>query len=119
MNTELARAEANLAASPAYGVGTKAFFDAHSAIVPCTVLQVIEPGDGVHVTTGKLKIRCTADAGPYRKGEELEVPAYHTFPAKHRICKGSHIRINKWYRWTQGEQHSTQQQASSLPSAAR
>jgi hypothetical protein len=99
MNAELEQIKARLAVSPAYSVGTKAFFDAHTVVFPCTVIQVIEPGDGVHVTVGRLKIRCDEDTGPYKKDEELEVPAYHTFPRKHRVVKGFHYTIDKWYRW--------------------
>jgi len=99
MNAELEQIKAGLAASPAYGVGTKAFFDAHTVVFPCIVIQVIEPGDGVHVAVGRLKIRCDKDTGPYKKGEEMEVCAYHTFPKNHRVFREFNHTINKWYRW--------------------
>lgn len=83
-----------------YGAGTKAFYDAFIHVFPCTVLEVMEPGNGIFVTSGKLRIRCDKDTGPYKKGEEMEVTGYHTFPRKHRYyTDGGQARINKWYKW--------------------
>lgn len=90
---------AQLEQCTAFGAGTKAYYDAHVAVFPCTVLEVIEPGNGLFVTSGKLKIRCDEDRGPYKKGETMEVKGYHTFPRKHRIRKGMGYRINPFYKW--------------------
>lgn len=83
-----------------FGVGTKAFYDAFLHVVPCTVLEVIEPGNGIVVTSGKLKVRCDKDTGPYKKGEIMEVCGYHTFPKTHRYYNSSgQARISEWYKW--------------------
>ena len=84
---------------PVYGAGTRAFYDAYSGLVPCTVLRVLEEGNGVLVGTGKLKIRCDANVGPYRKGETLIVSAHYTYPRTHRILRDGQYRINTLYRW--------------------
>ena len=99
MVIELDRIKEQLAKSPEYKAGTKAYYDAFSVVFPCTVLQVIEPGNGVFVTSGKLKIRCDRDTGPYKKGEVMDVTGYHTYPRNHRIKKEHSHVINKWYRW--------------------
>lgn len=96
---ELERLKANLANSPEYKAGTKAFYDAHTVVIPCTVKEVIEEGNGVFVTSGKLLIVVDENSGPYKKGEEMTVTGYHTFPRKHRIKKQFRNDINKWYRW--------------------
>ena len=88
-----------LSESREYKAGTKAFYDAHSVIIPCTVKEVIEEGNGVFVRSGKLLIVVNEDCGPYKKGEEMTVTGYHTYPRKHRIKKQFSYRINVWYRW--------------------
>lgn len=60
-----------LANSPEYKAGTKAFYDAHTVVIPCTVKEVIEEGNGVFVTSGKLLIVVDENSGPYKKGEEI------------------------------------------------
>lgn len=97
--TELERIKEQLAQSPEYKAGTKAFYDAHVVVFPCTVLEVLVEGNGVFVTSGKLRIRCDATVGPYQKGEEMEVTGFHCFPKKHRVKRESKNVINKWYRW--------------------
>jgi hypothetical protein len=83
-----------------YGVGTKAYYDAFMHIVACTVLEVIEPGNGINVGSGKLRIRCDENKGPYKKGETMEVSGYHTFPKKHRYATSNgQYRIEKFYQW--------------------
>ena len=39
---------------PVYGAGTRAFYDAYSGLVPCTVLRVLEEGNGVLVRIREL-----------------------------------------------------------------
>ena len=85
--------------SPEYKAGTKAFYDAHTVIIPCTVKEVIEEGNGLIVTSGKLLIVVNEDSGPYKKGEEMTVTGYHTYPRKHRIKREFSYRINCFYRW--------------------
>jgi hypothetical protein len=85
--------------SPEYRAGTKAFYDAHAFIIPCTVKEVIEEGNGVYVSTGRLKIVVDRGCGPYKKGDEMTVSAYHTFPRSHRVKRGHGYRINCLYRW--------------------
>lgn len=91
---ELERIKRDLANSPEFKAGTKAYYDAHSIMFPCTVLEVLQEGNGVFVTSGKLRIRCDRTSGPYKVGEELTVSGYHCFPRTH-FSKA----INRWYRW--------------------
>jgi hypothetical protein len=86
-----------------FKAGTSAFYDAHVAVVPCKVLEVLEEGSGVFVCAGRLRIRLTESRGPYREGEEMEVKAYHTFPRKHRVLRGYHYRINPRYKWVKND----------------
>ena len=80
--------------------GEAAFYDAHTHILPCRVLEVIKPGNGRVVTSGRLKIELTKTVGPYKKGETMEVSGYHTFPKTHSSWKESgQMRINPLYRW--------------------
>lgn len=95
---ELDRIKQNLANSPEFKAGTEAYYDAFANVFPCTVLEVLQEGNGVFVTSGKLRIRCDRTSGPYKKGEELTVSGYHCFPRTHRI-KRSRTTINCWYRW--------------------
>ena len=92
-----------LAHCQAFGAGTSAFYDAHVAVVPCVVEEVLEEGNGVFVCGGRLRIRLTQSRGPYREGEVMEVKAYHTFPRTHRRLRGYHYRINPLYKWVKGE----------------
>lgn len=82
--------------------GTLAYYDAHTHIVPCKVVEVLEEGNGIFVTSGRLIICCTASRGPYQKGEQLEVSGYHTYPRSHRIKKQYAYYINPNYRWVKG-----------------
>jgi hypothetical protein len=91
-----------LAQCQAFPAGTSAFYDAHIAVLPCTVLEVLEEGSGYFVCEGRLRIKVTEARGPYRKGEVMEVTAYHTFPRTHRRLRGFHYRINPWYKWVKG-----------------
>lgn len=82
-----------------YGSGTIAYYDAHTVVVPCVVKDVIQPGNGFYVSSGSLKIVVTKDTGPYKRGEEMTVTGYHTFPRSHRISRGGRYTINQYYRW--------------------
>lgn len=82
-----------------FTAGTKAYYDAHTHVLPCTVLEVIEPGNGTAVTSGKLQIRVDKTTGPYAKGEVLTVRGFHTFPRSHRVVRDGFIKINPNYRW--------------------
>lgn len=96
---EYERLKANVDKSPAYKSGTKGHYDAHSHILSCIVLEVIEEGNGVFVNQGKLLIRLTKTNGPYKKGEEMTVKAFHCIPKGHRTKREHKTNINKWYRW--------------------
>jgi hypothetical protein len=82
-----------------FGAGEKAYHDAHTHVFPCTVLEVLEPGNGSAVTSGKLRIRVDKTTGPYAKGEVLTVRGFHTFPRSCRVVRRGFIRINPNYRW--------------------
>jgi hypothetical protein len=88
-----------LACCKKYKAGTAALYDAFTYALPCTVLEVIEPGNGIFVTSGKLKIRIDEDTGPYKKGEEMLVTGYHTFPRKQRYSSDGQFKINGYYQW--------------------
>lgn len=94
----------------AFGPKTKALYDAYIHVLPCTVLEVLEPGNGRVVTSGRLKIRVEEDRGPYKKGEILEVSGHDTVPC----CRWSYTplgqaRIDIRYRWEQKPQASKNQ----------
>jgi hypothetical protein len=82
-----------------FKAGTKALYDAHFQVLACTVLEVIEPGNGRDVGSGKLKVKITAGDGMYPKGEIIEVDGYHTFPKVMRLNKMYTFRINPNYEW--------------------
>ncbi|MBL4828268.1 MAG: hypothetical protein JKY66_11260 [Spongiibacteraceae bacterium] len=82
-----------------FTVKTKAFYDAHMHILKCTVMEVIEPGNGRIVGSGKLKIRVDQENGPYTKGEIMEVDGYHTYPRVMTIKKQYSTNINPNYEW--------------------
>jgi hypothetical protein len=82
-----------------FKAGTTALWDLHVQVLECTVLEVIEPGNGRDVGSGKLSIKITAGDGMYPKGEILEVDGYHCFPKAMRINKPITFRINPNYEW--------------------
>lgn len=87
-----------------YGPGTKAFYDAFVYMLKCTVLEVMVPGNGIFVTSGKLRIQIDEDTGPYKKGEQMVVSGYHTFPVDHYYSTPTgQARINGFYCWVPSE----------------
>lgn len=55
-----------------FGVGTKAYIDCFSGLVPCEVVDVLD--------FGCVLVRVTANRGAYRKGEVLQQRGHHVPP---------------------------------------
>lgn len=91
--------EHQLLHSSVFKAGASAYYDAFRWIVPVKVLEVIEPGNGIVVGSGKLKIEVKKDTGPYRKGEILESSGFTVFPTSHRKIRDGQYYINKFYKW--------------------
>lgn len=99
-----------IATYKAFGPRTKALYDAYLHILPCTVLEVLKPGNGCVVQSGRLKIRLDEDRGPYKKGEILEVNGHDTVPAcRWYLTPLGQDRIDVRYRWEPAPQSSKNQ----------
>lgn len=83
-----------------YTKGTKATYDAHTNLLDVIVEDVIEPGNGQSVASGRLAIRVLKDNGPYKKDERMEVTGFHCIPKPHiRFNSAGQARINPQYEW--------------------
>ena len=83
-----------------YTVGTKVFCDFHFGGKPRgKVIEIVEPGDGKRMTTGKVRVQITETVGAYRNGEVLIVNTFEAVPVKQEFRKrGSFFRwINTDY----------------------
>ena len=77
--------------------GQTAILDARY-LIPCKVLKVIEPYNGVNVTTGEVEIQITESGKGYTKGEILTKPAYYVVPKTCLVTRNGHYRITP-YKW--------------------
>lgn len=82
-----------------YGAGALAYLDTFAGMVPCRVLEVIEPGNGIRCSSGRLRIRLMRTVGAYKQGEILEWSCDHVVPRAHRVLRGYHYRISTNYRY--------------------
>lgn len=83
-----------------YGAGALAYADFFGAgLVPCKVLAVAEPGDGRHVTRGRVVVRLTATRGPWKRGEVLTVTGPDAVPRDCVRTIGGRYQISTGYRW--------------------
>ena len=96
-NVEALTATAN---KNVFGVGTLAFYDTFSGLVPCVVIEIKQSCYGFRCGPyDAVKFKVTADHGPYCKGEILESDACHVPPRKMiRSMKFSN-RIQTFYRY--------------------
>lgn len=71
-----------------------------SGLVPCKVLEVVEPGSGKYATTGNIKVRVTAKRRGYFVGCIVKHnAASKIIPRSHVRKSGSGHRINVNYNW--------------------
>jgi hypothetical protein len=83
-----------------FGVGTSAYYDTFSGLIPCIVLEVTERCYGFRVgPRNTVKFRLTADRGAYRKGEELTADAFRVPPRKMIRRLQYSNRIQPWYSY--------------------
>ena len=83
-----------------YGVGTKAFYDTFTGLVPVTVIKINGPSNGRVVGKGnEVEFIVDKDHGPYKKGERLMAQGYKVVPRPHRVLRHMFYRINTDYEW--------------------
>jgi len=82
-----------------YSSGTRIFCDFHFGGKPkAVVLAVLSPGRGnvpsSHPNAGKIQVKISENAGAYRKGEVLELPAVTAVP-----CQQEFRKPGSFFRW--------------------
>ena len=76
-----------------------------SGLVPCKVLEVVEPGSGRSATAGNIKIEVTEKRRGYFVGCVVKHnSASEIIPRSHVRKSGSGYRINVNYNWVRSSQ---------------
>lgn len=72
-----------------------------SGLVPCKVLEVVQPGSGEYATVGNIKVKITAKRRRYFIGDIIKHnSASKIIPRSHIRKSGGKYRINSFYQWT-------------------
>ena len=75
-------------------VGSKAYFDSFSGLVPCVVTDIRADRDYSH--SYRIFVRFTAKRGPYRKGEIYESSHLHIVPREAVHVRSGQYRIGAY-----------------------
>lgn len=83
--------------------GDKLVCDFHFSGKPNAVCtQVLEPGNGRSASKGRVEARITKDAGSYKKGQVVELPAWMAVPVscwKGPPPGGYFMRVDTNFEW--------------------
>ncbi len=93
-----------------YRAPALAFLDGFGGCTRCTVIEVIEPGDGNQFMRGKIRARVDETHGGYAKGEIVVMGPHDIVPRDRLYSRGCHYYINTLYAWVKEERaHATGQ----------
>lgn len=82
-----------------FHVGTTAYYDTFSGMIPC-IVTAISPGRWYGFAVGgetSITIRLTKTVGAYKKGEIIQAKSGCVVPRKFRVLRGHQYRINTSY----------------------
>lgn len=82
-----------------YRAGATAYLDSLRGLVPCRVIDVINPGNGWEIGSGMVRVRVTRTTGAWPKGHVAKWSCSHVVPTKHVVKRGPYLRITTNYRW--------------------
>ena len=80
-----------------------AFIDGFGGCIRCTVIEIIEPGEGNQFMRGKIRARVDEKRGGYAKGEIVVMGPHDIVPRDRRYSRGCHYYINTQYAWVKEE----------------
>lgn len=84
-----------------YKAPRAAFIDGFGGLTSCTVIEVIEPGEGNQFEKGKIRVRVDETRSGYSKGEVLVLGPRSIVPKDRLRERGYHYRIDTRYAWVQ------------------
>ncbi len=91
-----------------YRAPASAFIDGFGGCTRCTVIEVIEPGEGNQLSRGRIRARVDETHGGYAKGEIVVMGPHHIVPRDRLYSRGCHYYINTQYAWVKEERVSDQ-----------
>ncbi len=91
-----------------YRAPASAFIDGFGGCTRCTVIEVIEPGEGNQFMRGRIRARVDETHGGYAKGEIVVMGPHAIVPRDRLYSRGCHYYINTQYAWVKEERVSGQ-----------
>ena len=82
-----------------YRAPASAAIDGFGGCTRCTVIEVIEPGEGNQFMRGRIRARVDETHGGYAKGEIVVMGPHDIVPRDRLYSRGFHYYINTQYAW--------------------
>ena len=82
-----------------YRAPASALIDGFGGCTRCTVIGVIEPGEGNQFMRGRIRARVDETHGGYAKGEIVVMGPHDIVPRDRLYSRGFHYYINTQYAW--------------------
>ncbi|HOC54017.1 MAG TPA: hypothetical protein PKI20_00200 [Verrucomicrobiota bacterium] len=82
-----------------YRAPASALIDGFGGCTRCTVIEVIEPGEGNQFMRGRIRARVDETHGGYAKGEIVVMGPHNIVPRDRLYSRGFHYYINTQYAW--------------------